>query len=117
HQLPPEGGWRLDTAKMAGGAFFWGLALALVVYSVGQKWHPVAIGLAAGGIVLARLAVDIYLHHRFGGRGAPRPWRELADAGHKREAVRAFRRETGVGPAEAKAAVEAYLATRAEDQV
>jgi hypothetical protein len=66
HRVPPDGGGRLDAAKMLVGLVSLVLALLFVIYSVSPQWHPVAIGLAAGGIALVRLAVEIWLHHRLG---------------------------------------------------
>jgi hypothetical protein len=66
YRLPPDGGGWLDAAKMLVALLFWVLAVVAVVHMVAAHWHPVAIGTAAGGFVLLRLVVEIWLHHRQG---------------------------------------------------
>jgi hypothetical protein len=112
HRLPTEGDWRLDAAQTVLHLLFWVLAILTVIGMVAWGWGPVAAGAVAGCLVLARLALDVALHHWLGTGPAPGPWQDLADVGRKLEAIQAYRRKEGVGLAAAKEAVGGYLASR-----
>ena len=111
-EVPPEGDSRLEAAKMVTAAVFWVVAIAAVVGMVSSHWHPVAMGAVGGALALARLVIELSLHHRLGTRPTTGPWRVLADAGRKIDAITAYRRETAASLSEAKEAVEAYLMSR-----
>jgi hypothetical protein len=70
-EVPPEGDSRLEAAKMVTAAVFWVVAIATVLGMISSQWHPVAMGAVGGVLALARLATELFLHHRLGKRPAP----------------------------------------------
>jgi hypothetical protein len=112
HRMPPDDGGRLDAGKMVFDILFWVLGLGTIVGMVAAGWHAVAVSAAIGTLLVGRLFADLWLHHRLGRRGAPDPWRSLADAGRKLDAIQAYRIETGAGLADAKESVETYMRSR-----
>jgi hypothetical protein len=67
-EVPPEGGSRLEAAKMATAIGFWVLAVAAIVGMIASQWTPVAMGLLGGVLLFARLVIELALHHRLGRR-------------------------------------------------
>jgi hypothetical protein len=112
HQVPSEGGNRLEAARMITGLTFGILTVAAVVGMIAFQWHPITIGAIGGALLCSRLIVELWLHHKFGTRPTSLPWRLHAEAGRKLDAIQACRRETSVSLAQAKAAVEDYLMSR-----
>jgi hypothetical protein len=67
-EVPPEGDSRLEAAKMVAATVFWILTLAAVVGMIASQWTPVAMGVLIGVLSLARLAIELALHHLLGRR-------------------------------------------------
>jgi hypothetical protein len=65
-EVPPEGNSRLEAAKTATAIVFWILAIAAVVGMIASQWTPVAMGVLGGVLLLARLMIELALHHRLG---------------------------------------------------
>lgn len=66
HQVPAEGGNRLEAARMLTGLLFGILTVAAVVGLVAFQWHPITIGAIGGILLCSRLFVELWLHHQFG---------------------------------------------------
>jgi hypothetical protein len=116
HQVPPEGGNRLDVAQLITSMVFGLLILAMLAAMVAFQWGPVTLGIIGGALLCSRLFLEIGLHHRLGKRPSALCWQVHHEVGRKNEAVQTSPREKGASLIQTRDAVEGLFCSRSTEQ-